>query len=645
LKSFTRFLLPALLVAASFSAPATAAPLVPVDEPFEIGIIHPMDTSHVAAARPDGTYLVVTRSGGRLFGRFVGPGGALVGEEITIDQGGAGVSLHSPAVAFRPDGGFIVVYVRQTEIRAAVYDRNGDFLRFLVVGPQRHSGRRNLEPSVAVAADGSWMAVWRETDITFLYEGVLYGRWFAADSTPKTEAAVLDETAFLPSGPRVTAAPDGGFFVVWSQGSGDNITPVHVNTLHGRRFDGHGAPLHQTAYLSYGSRGHLFPRPQGDGYVLVASGPSFRPWLLRLDLNGEHAGPEVDSTFPTPGESAEATVDPAGRLLVAAPGFDEVTSARLYDLSTLQPLSGLFEMPLPASGQRLFKSPASAWPGQFLALWYGLDFVTTPIPEPLAAQIFTLDCGADQDTLCLRDGRFRAEVSWRDHQGNTGVGQPVPLGDDTGTFWFFSSSNAELFVKILDGQGVNGRFWVFYGSLSDVEYTIRIEDTVTGQVRTYQNPSGNMASHADVEAFPDAASGAASLLPRSVQPAAKPLIEPILCAYGADALCLLGMEYQVTVDFVDPLTGQTRTARGFAFSQESGAFWFFDQGNIELFVKVLDGSALNGHAWVFHAALTDVDYTLTVTHAPTRVVWQYHNPRGRMHSGADTSALPPPAGG
>jgi hypothetical protein len=640
LKSFTNLLLLASLAAASVTGPAAAAPLVPIDESFELGIIHPMDTSHVAVARPDGTYLVVASLGGRLFGRFVGPGGALIGEEIEIDRD---ASIGSPAVAFRPDGGFIVVYVRQTEIWAAVYDQNGEFLRSLVVGPQRHSSRRNLEPSVAVAANGSWMAAWRETDLTFRYEGVLYGRWFAEDSTPKTEATVLDELAFLPSGPRVTAAPDGGYFVVWSQTFGGEITPVHINTLHGRRFDGHGAPLHQTAYLSYGSRGHLFRRPDGNGYVLVASGPSFRPGLLRLDLNGERVGPEVDSAFSSPGESAEAAVDPEGRLLVTALGFDGVIYGRLFDLSTLQPLSKPFPIPTPSGGPQLFKSPASAWPGQFLALWYGVDFVATPIPGPLEGQIFTLDCGADdQKTLCLRDGRFRAEVSWRDHQGNTGVGQPVALGDDTGTFWFFSSSNAELFVKILDGRGINGRFWVFYGSLSDVEYEIRVEDTVTGQVRTYQNPAGRMASHADVDAFPDTESAAApSLAPRL---ATKPLIEPIVCAYGADALCLLGLEYQVTVDFIDPLTGQTRTARGFAFSRESGAFWFFDQGNIELFVKVLDGSAVNGHAWVFHAALTDVEYTLTVTHVPSLAAWQYHNPRGRMHSGADTSALPPPTG-
>ena len=69
------------------------------------------------------------------------------------------------------------------------------------------------------------------------------------------------------------------------------------------------------------------------------------------------------------------------------------------------------------------------------------------------------------------------------------------------TCWFFQPSNVELVVKVLDGRAVNGRFWVFYGALSNVEYTITVTDTVTGAVKTYFNPQGNLASVADTEAF------------------------------------------------------------------------------------------------------------------------------------------------
>ena len=56
-------------------------------------------------------------------------------------------------------------------------------------------------------------------------------------------------------------------------------------------------------------------------------------------------------------------------------------------------------------------------------------------------------------------------------------------------------------MKFLDGRPVNNKFWLFYGALSNVEYTLTVTDTQTGKVRTYANPSGRFASVADTEAF------------------------------------------------------------------------------------------------------------------------------------------------
>lgn len=75
------------------------------------------------------------------------------------------------------------------------------------------------------------------------------------------------------------------------------------------------------------------------------------------------------------------------------------------------------------------------------------------------------------------------------------------MTSDTGYFWFFNSSNVELVVKVLDARTLNNRFWVFFGALSNVEYTLRVTDTVTGNVKTYVNPSGRFASVGDTDAF------------------------------------------------------------------------------------------------------------------------------------------------
>jgi len=111
-------------------------------------------------------------------------------------------------------------------------------------------------------------------------------------------------------------------------------------------------------------------------------------------------------------------------------------------------------------------------------------------------------CVANPTRLCLQGGRFAVEARWRDFQGNTGDGQAVPLaGGDTGWFWFFGPSNVEGVLKVLDGRDLNNRFWVFYGALSSVEYTLTVTDTVTGNLKTYTNPSGRLASVADTSAF------------------------------------------------------------------------------------------------------------------------------------------------
>ena len=111
------------------------------------------------------------------------------------------------------------------------------------------------------------------------------------------------------------------------------------------------------------------------------------------------------------------------------------------------------------------------------------------------------DCSAGDTTLCLNHERFQIEVSWVGHDSFIGVGQAVPLSSDTGYFWFFSDSNVELVVKVLDGRWLNDHFWVFYGALSDVEYTITVTDTETEAVKEYVNQAGVFASEGDIYAF------------------------------------------------------------------------------------------------------------------------------------------------
>lgn len=111
-------------------------------------------------------------------------------------------------------------------------------------------------------------------------------------------------------------------------------------------------------------------------------------------------------------------------------------------------------------------------------------------------------CFSNSTSLCLAGGRFRVNVGWQAlNLGTSGAGQAVPLTGDTGYFWFFSSSNVELVIKLIDGRAVNNHFWVFYGALTDVQYLITVTDTVTGTVKLYSGVSGTQTARNDTSAF------------------------------------------------------------------------------------------------------------------------------------------------
>jgi hypothetical protein len=101
-------------------------------------------------------------------------------------------------------------------------------------------------------------------------------------------------------------------------------------------------------------------------------------------------------------------------------------------------------------------------------------------------------CTPDEEALCLAGGRFRVEVAWENPRvaGSAGTGKVFAGfdGDQSGHFWFFRPDNLELSVKILDGRALNGHFWIFWGGLSDVGYTIHVTDTETGQSHELVNP-------------------------------------------------------------------------------------------------------------------------------------------------------------
>jgi hypothetical protein len=113
-------------------------------------------------------------------------------------------------------------------------------------------------------------------------------------------------------------------------------------------------------------------------------------------------------------------------------------------------------------------------------------------------------CGNTENDLCLAAGRFRVHGSFNvPSQGRSGPMHAVPVTDESGLFWFFEPSNLEVFLKVLNACGLSSHaYWVFASGLTNVEVTIIVDDTVSGQQQTYFNPSGTaFAPVQDTSAF------------------------------------------------------------------------------------------------------------------------------------------------
>jgi len=116
-------------------------------------------------------------------------------------------------------------------------------------------------------------------------------------------------------------------------------------------------------------------------------------------------------------------------------------------------------------------------------------------------------CLTDATSLCLGSGRFKVTATFRPPVSapptppSSQTALATPIASDSGAFTFFSANNLELLVKVVNGNGFNGRYWVFIGSASNIEYTVTVTDTSNGAVKTYFNPQGTLASYADTNAF------------------------------------------------------------------------------------------------------------------------------------------------
>jgi hypothetical protein len=201
-------------------------------------------------------------------------------------------------------------------------------------------------------------------------------------------------------------------------------------------------------------------------------------------------------------------------------------------------------------------------------------------------------CTTDS-ALCLSEGRFLITATWTKPDGESGPAHAANLTVDSGYFWFFDPANVEVAIKTLNGCGVNGRYWVFAGGLTNLKVDIAVTDMTTNITKHYPNAQGTpFQLVADTSAFTSCSAVESTFAPDPEEISDKSTLRPIRlpalsgpdstagCATTDTVLCTSG-RFQVTVNW-QSASGESGAAHAVALTPEAGYFWFFDPANVEL---------------------------------------------------------------
>ncbi|MEA2605176.1 MAG: hypothetical protein QOF89_6168 [Acidobacteriota bacterium] len=533
---------PAEAAGATAATAALPAGNVPLRQGSELPVnvtTQGMQRSPDVAIGPDGGSLVVWSgdtplpAGGvriDVYGRFYDAQGSPRGGERRLNEAQAGDQLRA-RVAAAQGGGFMAVWTNGSRVSGRAYGADGQPLGGEVV-VSANAGPGQVLADVAADA-GGFVVVWMEGG--GFHSGqpsVIRGQRFDVHGgrvggvllvSGPADGTTRDE-------PRIAASPAGGFVAAWIEETGLGETDVMA-----RRLDGAAQPLGAPFRVNAADDSsrvpgiHLGPVPifhAGGGFSVLWTTFLFPNhagnegmFAHRYDPAGASLGGVVELRPGIGPQTPAAALLPSGDVLVLWEQWgpadpDGGIMARLFDGSWV-PRGAEFR--INTYTDRIQTEPALARDasGRLLAVWSsGVDYAAVLPPQGwgegtqdgnffgvFGQRFTTATCALTPDQLCL-NGRFRVDVQLTNPlSGHLEAGHALPLTNDTGAFWFFGDSNLELLVKVLDGRALNGRFWVYAGALSDVDYTILITDTQTGKVKTYHNDQGRLASRADVEAF------------------------------------------------------------------------------------------------------------------------------------------------
>jgi virginiamycin B lyase len=386
--------------------------------------------------------------------------------------------------------------------------------------------------------------------------------------------------------------------------------------------------LHAQSFTEY---------PAGGDPFGITAGPDGNLWFTEMNANKigriTLEGAVTEFSIPTAASGPQSIAKGSDGNL----WFSEDQGAKIGRITT----SGVvteFGLTDPSS------TPSSIVPGPDGALWF-TEYATNKIGRITTAGTVTefdapfgpasIAAGADGNLwFTERLGNHVARI--------TPAGSITPFTTQTmsrltaitaaadGNLWFLSDSDAKI------GRITTG------GNVSE----FAIPDALVGALSVAAGPDGNVWTTGDHAIARITTSGVATVYDVPESGGQVPTIVTGqdgslwftetdskvgkfslgLCTPSDTSLCLSGGRFQVRASWTVPASSTSGQGTAISLTGDTGYFWFFSPGNVEMVVKVLDACALNSKYWVFAGGLTSVGVTMTVTDMQTSVSKTYQNP-------------------
>ena len=252
-------------------------------------------TATSVAVLDDGSFVSVWNSKhdgtSRIYAQIRDSAGNPIVDEVTVADLG-----FSAVVAADDAGNFVVAFTKNEEghgnIRARVFNAAGvGGIEFPV--NTLHTTGRQVEPAVAMDADGDFVVVWTDEEGHDGDGKGIYARVYNASGVPQSdEFLVATNTLGDQKSPAVAMDAAGNFVVLWAS---RDETYVNVHDIYARRFQPDGTPLGE-AFLVNTSDYVYDPHPSvatdTTGNFIV-SWEGSRIYCRRYTAAGESQGSEI----------------------------------------------------------------------------------------------------------------------------------------------------------------------------------------------------------------------------------------------------------------------------------------------------------------------------------------------------------------